>query len=319
MRVAKIISDFVGKYMALLVLVVAAIALLLPTTFAFIKTSYVTPLLMVVMFGMGLTLKPSDFVIVFKRPKDVLIGIAAQFVIMPFIAFLLVKVFRLSPELAVGVILVGSSPGGTSSNVMTYLAKGDIALSVGMTAIATVLAPILTPLLTLLYAGEAIAVDVFGMFISIVKVVMIPITLGIAINMVAHKFTAKIISILPIISVVAIVAIVASVVSASSARLISTGMIVFVVVILHNLLGYACGYGIGKLFRMGERRANTISIEVGMQNSGLATSLATVHFASMPLAAVAGAIFSVWHNISGSILANIMSVRITKLEKKEQE
>lgn len=315
MKKTEVISNFLGKYMAIIVLVVTLVALFVPVSFTWIKGSYITPLLMIVMFGMGLTLKASDFAIVFSRPKDVIIGILCQFLIMPLIAFVLVNIFKLPPELAVGVILVGTCPGGTSSNVMTYLAKGDVALSVGMTAISTLLAPFLTPILTLVYAGKSIDVELLAMFISIVKVVLIPIGAGVILNMLFSKFTEKLVSILPIVSVTAIVAIVASVVSSNSASLLSTGAIIFAVVILHNVLGYALGYGIAKVFKMGESRCNTISIEVGMQNSGLATSLAATHFSTMPMATVAGALFSVWHNISGSILANIMAIHINKLEK----
>ncbi len=316
MKKTEMVSNFVGKYMAIIVLVVAALALFVPVSFSWIKTSYITPLLMIVMFGMGLTLKATDFAVVFSRPKDVILGVCAQFILMPIIAFVLVKIFQLPPELAVGVILVGTCPGGTSSNVMTYLAKGDVALSVGMTAVSTLLAPIVTPILTLVFAGQTIDVALFAMFMSIVKVVLIPIALGVIINMTLSKLTEKVVAFLPIISVTAIVAIVASVVAANSARLLSTSAIIFVVVILHNICGYAAGFGIGKIFKMEESRCNTLSIEVGMQNSGLATSLAAIHFASMPLATVAGALFSVWHNISGAILANIMAARMNKLENK---
>ncbi len=316
MKTFKMIGSFVGKYMAVIVLIIAAIALFRPITFTFIKTSYISPLLMIVMFGMGLTLKASDFAIVFSRPKDVLLGTLAQFTIMPLLAFLLTKIFKLPLELAVGVILVGTCPGGTSSNVMTYLARGDVALSIGMTAVSTMLAPLLTPLLTLLYAGQKVDVEIIAMFISIIKVVIIPIGLGVLVNRFFGKITEKIVDLLPLVSVIAIVAIIAAVVSANSARLLNTGILLVVIVILHNILGYICGYFVGKVLKMDEQRCNTVSIEVGMQNSGLATALASMHFAAMPLATVAGALFSVWHNISGSILANIMAVRMDKTNKK---
>lgn len=188
MKVLEKISDFVGKYMAILVLAVAALALFVPQSVSFIKTSYVNTLLGIVMFGMGLTLKASDFKVVFSRPKDIIIGAVAQFTIMPLLAFVLTKLFQLPPELAVGVILVGTCPGGTSSNVMTYLAKGDVALSVGMTGVSTILAPFLTPLLTKLYAGQTVDVDLLSMFLSIVKVVIVPIVLGCIINKLFSSF-----------------------------------------------------------------------------------------------------------------------------------
>ena len=310
MKTLKQISNFFGKYMAIIVLIVAAVSLFFPKTVSFTKTSYVNYLLMIVMFGMGLTLKLEDFKVVFTRPKDIIIGAIAQFTIMPLLAFLLSMVFKLPPELAVGVILVGTCPGGTSSNVMTYLANGDVALSVGMTSVSTILAPFATPLLTLLYAGQKVDVNAVNMFVSIVQVVILPIALGFIINKFFYKFTNSIKEILPLISVLAIVAIVAAVVSANSQRLMQVGYLVIIVVVLHNCLGYLCGYLLGKLFRLNNAKCKAVSIEVGMQNSGLATSLAATHFASMPLATVPGAIFSVWHNISGSIVANIMASKI---------
>ncbi|MEI0491431.1 bile acid:sodium symporter family protein [Brachyspira intermedia] len=310
MKTLKQISNFFGKYMAVIVLIVAAVSLFFPKTVSFIKTSYVNYLLMIVMFGMGLTLKLEDFKVVFTRPKDIIIGAIAQFTIMPLLAFLLSIIFKLPPELAVGVILVGTCPGGTASNVMTYLAKGDVALSVGMTSVSTILAPFATPLLTLLYAGQKVDVNAVSMFVSIVQVVILPIALGFIINKFFYKFTNSIKEILPLISVLAIVAIVAAVVSANSQRLMQVGYLVIIVVVLHNCLGYLLGYLLGKLFRLNNAKCKAVSIEVGMQNSGLATSLAATHFASMALATVPGAIFSVWHNISGSIVANIMASKI---------
>lgn len=310
MKTLKQISNFFGKYMAIIVLIVATVSLFFPKTVSFIKTSYVNYLLMIVMFGMGLTLKLEDFKVVFTRPKDIIIGAIAQFTIMPLLAFLLSIAFKLPPELAVGVILVGTCPGGTSSNVMTYLAKGDVALSVGMTSVSTILAPFATPLLTLLYAGQKVDVNAVSMFISIVQVVILPIALGFIINKFFYKFTNSIKEILPLISVLAIVAIVAAVVSANSQRLMQVGYLVIIVVVLHNSLGYLLGYMLAKLFRLNNAKCKAVSIEVGMQNSGLATSLAATHFASMALATVPGAIFSVWHNISGSIVANIMASKI---------
>lgn len=310
LRILKNISDFFGKNMAIIVLIVAAISLFFPRTVSFIKTSYVNYLLMIVMFGMGLTLKFEDFKVVFTRPKDIIIGAVAQFTIMPLLAFLLSMIFKLPPELAVGVILVGTCPGGTSSNVMTYLAKGDVPLSVGMTSVSTILAPIATPLLTLLYAGQKVDVNAVNMFISIVQVVIIPIGLGFIINKFFHKFTNHIKEILPLISVLAIVSIVAAVVSANSSRLMQVGYLIIIVVMLHNCLGYLLGFIVAKALRLNNAKCKAISIEVGMQNSGLAASLAATHFASMPLATVPGAIFSVWHNISGSIVANIMASKM---------
>lgn len=301
------LSGWVGKYMAFIVVVVAAAALFMPETLIWIKTKWITTLLMIVMFGMGLTLSPEDFAIVFKRPKDVILGCIAQFAIMPFLAFALGKVFVLDDALLVGVILVGTCPGGTASNVMTYLAKGDVALSVGMTSVSTLLAPVLTPALTYLLLRETISVDTMAMFLSIVKVVILPIAAGFIINKFFNETTQKAVKALPLVSVTAIVMIVASVVAANSAKIMSTGFIVFTVVILHNILGYALGYGVAMLVKAPLAKKKAIAIEVGMQNSGLAASLAATSFPNLALATVPGAIFSVWHNISGAILANIFA------------
>ena len=303
------VSTFFGKWMALIVIAIAALALFAPQTCLWIKTSWINWLLGIVMFGMGLTLKMDDFKVVFSRPKDIIIGFIAQFTLMPLIAFLLAKAFNLPTEIAVGVILVGTCPGGTSSNVMTYLSKGDVPLSVGMTAVSTLFAPLMTPLLTLLYAGQRVDVNAVAMFLSIVKVVLLPITLGLVCNYFFEKVTREIVRILPLISTIAIIMIIASVVSANSARLKTVGVMVVIVVILHNLLGYAAGFGVGKLLRLNTTKCRALSIEVGMQNSGLATSLAATHFAQYPLATIPGAVFSVWHNISGAVYANFLASR----------
>jgi len=309
MKFLEKLSDFFGKWMALIVIAVAALALFAPQTCLWVKTSWINWLLGIVMFGMGLTLKMDDFKVVFSRSKDIIIGFIAQFTLMPLIAFLLAKAFNLPTEIAVGVILVGTCPGGTSSNVMTYLSKGDVPLSVGMTAVSTLFAPLMTPLLTLLYAGQRVDVNAVAMFLSIVKVVLLPITLGLVCNYFFEKVTREIVRILPLISTIAIIMIIASVVSANSARLKTVGVMVVIVVILHNLLGYAAGFGVGKLLRLNTTKCRALSIEVGMQNSGLATSLAATHFAQYPLATIPGAVFSVWHNISGAVYANFLANR----------
>ena len=319
MKTLEKISSWAGKYMAIIALLVAIIALVFPDPVkGVIKTSYVNYLLGIVMFGMGMTLKISDFKVVFTKPKAVIVGILSQFVIMPLLAFVLVHLFNLEPALAVGVILVGSCPGGTSSNVMTYLAKGDVALSVGMTACTTILAPIVTPALVLLLGGEAINVSYVSMLMSIVQVVLVPIVLGFVINYFFEKFAQAFSKVLPLISVIAICLIIMAVVAANAAKLMTVGWLIVVVVMLHNLCGYALGYGVGKLLGLSREQMRTLSIEVGMQNSGLATSLATVHFAAMPLAAVPGTVFSVWHNISGAIYATILA-RTAKEAKAEEK
>ena len=303
MKVIVKISEFFGKYMALIVLAVAALALFVPQSSLWIDTSWVNYLLMVVMFGMGLTMKPKDFALIIKRPKDILIGCAAQFIIMPALAFGLSKLFQLDPALTAGVVLVGTCPGGTSSNVMTYLSKGDVALSVGMTSVNTLLAPLLTPAITWLLLQTTVKVDVWSMFWSIIQVIIIPIALGFVINRFFGKITQKAVAVLPMISTIAICLIIATVVSHNAGKIYTSGVLVMVVVVLHNLLGYACGFGLGKLLRLTPEKVKALSIEIGMQNSGLATSLAGTAFSDLAMATVPGALFSVWHNISGAVLA----------------
>ena len=301
------ILHFIERYFALLVLIVAIVSFLLPSSFSWIKTSSINYLLGFIMFFMGLTLKPNDFKIVFTHPKNVLLGCLSQFTIMPLLAWALVTLFQLPNELAVGVILVGCCPGGTSSNVITFLSKGDLALSVGMTAVSTILAPILTPLIVWLLVGTTVDVDVLNMFLSIVQVVIFPIVLGFLVQRFFPKFNNAILKFLPSCSSLAIISIVACVVSANSEKLHSVGLIVILVVVLHNVCGYLLGYIIGRLSRMEREQCIAISVEVGMQNSGLACSLANQHFSALQSATIPGAIFSVWHNISGALLSRIFN------------
>lgn len=298
--------------MGVLVLLAAVAALLWPEVFSHIKPTVINPLLGIIMFGMGLTLRWDDFRVVFSRPRDVIIGCLAQFTVMPLLAFLLARVFSLDEALTVGVVLVGCCPGGTASNVITYLAKGDLALSVGMTGVSTILAPLLTPLLTWALAGKSVDVDVVGMLLSILWVVILPIAIGLIVKWIWPKFTEKTIDYLPAFSSIAIATIVAIIIAANAQKLMTGGLTIIVVVMLHNICGLSLGYLIGQLLRLTEPKKRAVSIEVGMQNSGLASSLATLHFAAYPLATIPGAIFSVWHNISGAMVARIYSRRDNK-------
>jgi len=299
----KTICHYISEYMGVLVLLAAVVSLWWPASFAWIDTWVINPTLGVIMFGMGLTLSPHDFRMVMSRPKDIIIGCLAQFTVMPLLALALTWAFSLPKELALGVILVGCCPGGTASNVITYLAKGDLALSVGMTATSTLLAPVLTPLLVWLMAGTMVDVDTVGMLLSIVYVVIAPIVIGLLCQRFLPKITQAIVPYLPALSSIAIALVVCIVVSHNASRLLVGGMIVVLVVVLHNICGLGLGYLIGRLLGLAEAKKKALSIEVGMQNSGLATSLATLHFAAYPLAAIPGAVFSVWHNISGAIAA----------------
>ena len=291
--------------MGVLVLLSAIVALTFPELVSQVKPTVINPLLGVIMFGMGLTLRADDFRIVFSRPKDVIIGCLAQFTVMPLLAWMLARVFALDEALTVGVVLVGCCPGGTASNVITYLAKGDLALSVGMTGVSTLLAPVLTPLLVLLLAGKTVDVDVVGMLLSILWVVILPIVAGLIVKRLWPRQTTAATAYLPALSSLAISAIVLIVIAANAQKLLSSGLVVMLVVMLHNVGGLAIGYVVGTVLGMSAAKRKAVSIEVGMQNSGLASSLATLHFAAYPMATIPGAIFSVWHNLSGAIVARI--------------
>ena len=299
----KTLCHYISEYMGLLVLAAAVLALLFPDGLTWVRPTAINYLLGTVMFGMGLTLNLTDFRIVFRRPKDVITGCLAQFTVMPLLAWTLARLFQLDEALALGVVLVGCCPGGTASNVITYLAKGDLALSVGMTGVSTLLAPLLTPLLTWALAGKSVNVDVASMFLSILWVVIMPIVIGLAVKWLWPKFTERATDYLPAFSSVAIAFIVAIIISANATKLLAGGLLIVVVVMLHNVCGLGMGYLIGRLLSLTEPKKRAISIEVGMQNSGLASSLATLHFAAYPLATIPGAVFSVWHNISGAAVA----------------
>lgn len=312
MKTLERISRFSGNTFAFWVILFAILAFYFPDIFSG-WAPYIPLLLGVIMFGMGLTLTPKDFKEIFRAPKSVIVGVIAQFTIMPLLALGLATLFRLPPEVAVGVILVGCCPGGTASNVMTYLAKGNTALSVTITSCSTLLAPVLTPALTLLLASKWLPVSAGAMFISILQIVLMPIILGIAARLLFRRQVEKSTGALPLISVMGIVAVVAAVVAVNTENIASSGLLIFGVVMLHNCLGLLFGYLAGNVLKLSYPDKKAISIEVGMQNSGLGAALATAHFA--PIAALPSAIFSVWHNISGPILATWWSKKAGRTDK----
>ncbi|MER2070990.1 MAG: bile acid:sodium symporter family protein [Psychrobacillus sp.] len=316
MKTLEKISSFAGKYFALLVILIAVIAYLIPETFLPFR-SYITLLLGVVMFGMGLTLKAVDFKLILTNPKPVLIGVAAQFVIMPLVAFAIAYMLQLPNELAAGLVLLGSVPGGTASNVMVYLAKGNVPLSITMTSFSTLLAPLMTPVLLLWLAGQWMPVNVMDMFMSIVQVIIVPIVLGLLIKKLLPTVVEKSANVVPLISVLAIIIIVSAVVAGNVNNIASAGLLVFVGVFLHNGAGLLLGYFTGKMMKLSRSDCRAISIEVGMQNSGLGVALATAHLG--PLAALPSALGAVWHNISGPIIATIWSKNAADSEEEEME
>lgn len=304
MRFLESISNFVGKTFAVWVILFAVLGYVMPDTFKQL-TPWIVSLLGIIMFGMGLTISGKDFQEVVRRPLDVGLGVLAQFLIMPLLAVVLTKLIPMPAEIAAGVILVGCCPGGTSSNVMTYLSKGDVALSVACTSVTTLLAPIVTPFLVLMLASEYLPVDAWAMFLSIVKVVLLPLGLGFIAQKLLPGIVRAAVPALPLVSVTGIVLIVAAVVGASKGAIAQSGLLIFAVVVLHNGLGYLIGYLAARAGGLNMAKRKAIAIEVGMQNSGLGAALATAYFS--PLAAVPSAIFSVWHNISGALFANWMA------------
>ncbi|MEN2816433.1 bile acid:sodium symporter family protein [Mannheimia haemolytica] len=299
-------TQFISKTFAIWVVFFAFIAAQFPETFKQFLP-WIPYLLGIVMLGMGLTLTFKDFAEVTKNPKSVIIGVIAQFVVMPSVAYGLAKAFNLPADLAIGVILVGCCPGGTSSNVMTYLARGNTALSVACTTISTLLAPVLTPVIFYLFASQWLEINATAMFISVLQMVLLPIFVGVVIRTIFKQKVEQFSQTMPLISVIAIVLIVTAVVSVSRDRIIESGLLIFAVVALHNGLGYLIGYLASRLLKLPIADSKAVAIEVGMQNSGLGAALAALHFKANPIIAVPSAVFSFWHNISGPILAMIFA------------
>ncbi len=287
-------------------LLFSGLAWLFPGWFAPLRPAIV-PLLGVIMFGMGATLLPRDFLAVTRAPALLAFGAALQFGLMPALGWAVARTLGLPAELAAGLILVGSCPGGTASNVICYLARADVALSITLTAVSTLLAIVATPLLTDLWVGASVEVDVRGMIESIFRIVLVPVTLGVAVNAWLGARLEPLQRVFPLVSVAAIVLVIAIVVALSHERLAELSALLLLAIVLHNGAGLAAGYAVPRLLGFSEARCRTLAIEVGMQNSGLGVALAVKHFSA--LTALPGAIFSIWHNLSGSLLAAIWSRR----------
>jgi len=304
-------SKWLANYTSLFIIGIAIFTFFFPHTFDWVRGTTQTVILGIIMLTMGLTLTTEDFKILARRPLDIFIGACAQFIIMPGVAYMLVYVWHLEPALALGILLVGCCPGGVSSNIMSYLCHGDVAFSVGMTCASTLLAPVMTPFLMKLTAGEIIHVDAAGMFLNILIVTIIPVGIGCLLNyLYSHRPSFPTLQqLMPGISVTCLALIVGGVISTVHDDLIARGFMLFIwtfaVVFCHNSLGYLLGWLAGKAARFNTAKKRTISIEVGMQNAGLATVLASNFFASQPLAVLPCAISCAWHSISGTILAGL--------------
>ena len=308
----KRIFKLVEKYFFIIILIAVAISLIVPNSFnwvleEFMGINVINVLLGIILFGMGTTLKIEHFVNVFKRPKEILIGVSAQYLLMPLIAFSIASLFSLNEALTVGLVLVGTVPGGTASDVITFLAKGDLALSVSLTAVSTIISPILTPLITLILIGNTISFNPVDMFISIVEIVILPIALGLFLNYKFPEFCEELKDYLPAVSSVVIAIIVAGVIGANKDAIISSSIVIMAVIMLQYFIAMFLGFILGYLAGMKRKQMITIAIELAFQNSGLSTSLAKTHFPALTLATVPGALYSVWQNFAGSILAYVFT------------
>lgn len=299
---------FFRKTFVLWMLVAAFFAYVSPPVFSPLAP-WVSPLLGFVMFTMGLTLKVEDFKEIVRRPKDVLVGVAAQYVLMPLTAWAICCFFDLPKEIALGLLLVAVCPGGTSSNVLTFLAKGDVALSVTLTSCTTLLSPIVTPCVLSLLAHQWITINTMAMCISILEIVLLPVAAGVTLNTLYKDKIARVTKALPALSMVTIILIIAVVVSLSAKVLASTIPIVCLAVVLLNFLGLLLGFLVGKVFHMPWARRSCISLEVGTQNAGLGATLATIHFAAMPMVAIPSAIYSVWNIVAGTFAAEFFRAK----------
>lgn len=297
------ITGALTRYIGAIIIVFTAWAFWQPELFGW-AVQYTAWFLGAAMFGMGLSIHAEDFAVVFARPREVLLGVALQYTVMPVTAWALAAGLGLPTDLALGVILVGCCPGGTASNVITYIAGGDVALSVGMTIVSTLLAPLVTPLLVFSLAGAWVNVSLWAMIISVVKVVLIPVLLGLLLHTLFRSKIKPVQDVFPLVSVAAIVFIIAGIVAMNREKVLTSGLIVIGLVAIHNLIGLGLGYLAARQAKASYAKTTAIAIEVGMQNSGLAIALATANFAANPLATLPGAIFSVWHNISGSLFAS---------------
>lgn len=320
MKIFKKFNSILVKYIGVVIICFSVAAFFKPASFAWM-TGYTAIFLGVAMFGMGTTINSSDFRNIFLHPREIIAGCVTQYTVMPIAAWLISMVFNLNADLALGMILVGCCPGGTASNVITHIAGGDVPLSVGMTITSTLISPLMTPLLVFLLAGRWVDVSFLAMFKSVVTVILIPVLMGITLRKLLSDRIEKISVFLPTVSSASIVLIISGIVAANAGKILTSGLLVLIVVALHNIIGLLSGLGVARLLKLRKDQSTAIAIEIGMQNSGLAVSLATVNFALNPLATLPGAIFSVWHNISGSIFASIRRNQdgesILKMPKEE--
>lgn len=316
LSVLRRLSVVLTRFMGVIIIAFSALALWQPWIFSWVAP-HISAMLGIIMLGMGMTLHWQDFSHVLRHPRDLGLGLVVQFGCMPLLAFALCHVFALPPELAMGMILVGTAPGGTASNVLTFIARGDVAFSVAMTAAATLVSLLLTPPLTWLLGGVWVPVDMGGLFWSIVKIVLVPVLLGLLLHHFQRGLVDRLMPFLPLASALVITLVIAGIIAVNAQNILSTGPAIFAAVIAHNLLGLAVGWFAACRLRFAPPRRRALAIEIGTQNSGLATALALAHFT--PAAAIAGALFSVWQNISGALLSNFWATRPVTSDSGEKD
>ena len=316
LSVLRRLSVVLTRFMGVIIIAFSALALWQPWIFSWVAP-HISAMLGIIMLGMGMTLHWQDFSHVLRHPRDLVLGLVVQFGCLPLLAFALCHVFALPPELAMGMILVGTAPGGTASNVLTFIARGDVAFSVAMTAAATLVSLLLTPPLTWLLGGVWVPVDMGGLFWSIVKIVLVPVLLGLLLHHFQRGLVDRLMPFLPLASALVITLVIAGIIAVNAQNILSAGPAIFAAVIAHNLLGLAVGWFAACRLRFAPPRRRALAIEIGTQNSGLATALALAHFT--PAAAIAGALFSVWQNISGALLSNFWATRPVTSDSGEKD
>lgn len=306
MRFLTAFSRQLTRFTALVVILAAVAAMIEPATFSWVKGDIQIAVLGVIMLGMGITLGKEDYRILAQRPLDIMVGAVAQYTIMPLLAFGIGRAFGLSDGITLGLVLVGSCPGGVSSNIMSYLAKGDVAFSVGMTTVSTVLAPVVAPLWMMYLMGETVAMDGWGMFKFMLLVTLLPVLIGSLANIALHdkKWFADVRNIMPAVAVLGFACIVGGVAAVHGHRFMESALVMVAAIAAHNIGGYVLGYYAGALLGMSQAKKRTLSIEVGVQNAGLATGLSAKFFPGNAESAIAAAVACVWHSVSGTVLGN---------------
>lgn len=315
MKWIGMLSGFVGRYLTYIVFLVVVWAYFMPGAFLWSVPHTVT-LLGIIMFGMGMTLHARDFKLVIQRPKEVLIGCTAHYTIMPIVAYALVLAFDLTPELAVGMVLLGSCPSGTASNVMSFLAKGDVPLAVSITTVSTLLAPIMMPFIVWALAGQWVEVSFLAMTMTVMKVILVPLAAGLIVHkIIGEKHIASLSKVLVLVSAFGVLTIVGGVIAVNGAKILELGFFMVLIVLAHNLFGFGIGYFVTGKLGLGQRQRHSVTLEVGMQNDALAISLVSVFFA--PAVAIPAAIGAAIHQVTGSILAGIFARRMDAIEARK--